>query len=149
MHQALNYPLMSEGFALVSIPILQMRKRRLQVMQLISGQRKIGDQVLDFRPRFFFTLHSLTAWAGRRQLFFASLSALCSHRDATCHRTTEPVAYSYGRLFLLRSPWVSWAVLLFKAMLRWSLLGPLQSVAGVGGPRLAWACHVTSSALGA
>ena len=146
--QALNYPLMSERFALVSIPILRMRRWRLQVMQLISGQRKTGDQVLDFRPRFFFTLHSLTAWAGRRQLFFASLSALCSHRDATCHRTTEPVAYSHGCLFLLRSPQVSWAVLLFKAMLRWSLLGPLQSAAGVVRPRLAWACHVASSALG-
>lgn len=31
-----------------------MRKRRLQVMQWISGQCKIGDQVLDFRLRLFF-----------------------------------------------------------------------------------------------
>ena len=50
------------------------------------------------------------------------------------------MAYSHGRLFLLRSPWVSWAVLLCWATPGWSLLGLWQSVAGVGRPRLAWAC---------
>lgn len=48
-----------------NIPILQMRKRRLQVMQLLSGQYKIGDQVLDFRPRSLFTLY-LTHHLGRK-----------------------------------------------------------------------------------
>lgn len=58
------------------------------------------------------------------------------------------MACSHGRLFLLRSPRVSWAVLLCRATPGWSLLGLRQSVAGVGRPRLAWACHMASSTPG-